>query len=66
MTHETTNTGDETMTYQVQRINIHSDYAPNRDWRTMARGLTESDANRYHERMKNSDNCCWRVVPEYN
>ncbi len=54
------------MTYKVQRINIHSDYAPNREWRTMAQGLTEIDANRYHEAMKNSDNCCWRVAPEHN
>lgn len=54
------------MTYQVQKINIHSDYAPNREWRTMAKGLTEIDANQYHENMKNSDNCNWRVSPEHN
>jgi hypothetical protein len=59
-------TRSETMTYKVQRINIHSDYAPNREWSTMAKGLTESDANLYHENMKNSDNCVWRVAGEYN
>jgi len=53
-------------TYKVQRINIHSDYAPYRVWRTIARGLTEADADRYHERMKHSDNCVWRVAPEHN
>ncbi len=52
------------MTYKVQRINIHSDYAPNREWRTMASGLTEADADRYHEAMKNSDNNNWRVIPD--
>jgi hypothetical protein len=59
-------TKGKTMTYQVQKINIHSDYAPNREWRTMAQGLMEIDANQYHEAMKYSDNCNWRVVPEYN
>lgn len=53
-------------TYKVQRINIHSDCAPNREWQTMAKGLTEREADHYHKCMKHSDNCVWRVSPECN
>lgn len=51
--------------YQVQKINIHSDFAPFREWMTVAGNLDRKDADLYHQRMKNSDNCVWRVIPDH-
>jgi len=50
--------------YKMQHINVHSDFAPFREWQTVADNMTEKEANEYHRKMKNSDNGVWRVVPD--